>query len=126
MAKHAAAVTAASGRARRRKLPFGRAAVLSADGRDHIVGLADVSATGAFLITKVSFPTGQEVVVKMVPIPGRREISLPARIVRVAQTGEESPQHPHGVAVQFTGLDLRTREVLEDFVNHAPKRPRTS
>jgi hypothetical protein len=123
MAKLAAAVSAASGRARRRKLPFGRAAVLSVDGRDHIVGLADVSATGAFLITKVPFPIGQEVVVKVVPIPGRREISLPARIVRVTQTGEESPQHPRGGAVQFGGLEQRTREVLEDFVNHAPKRP---
>jgi Tfp pilus assembly protein PilZ len=117
-------IHAGPGRARRRKLPFGRAAVLSVDGREHIVGLADVSTTGAFLITKVSFRVGQKVIVKMVPIPGRREISLPGRIVRVAQTGEESPQHPHGLAIQFAGLDLRTREVLEDFVNHAPKRPR--
>lgn len=113
-------------RARRRKLPFGRAAVLSVDGREHIVGLADVSATGAFLVTRVRFPIGQQVVVKVMPTPGRREVRLPARIVRVAQTGEESPQHPHGVAVQFAALDLRAREVLEDFVNQAPKRRRLS
>ena len=125
MAKLAAVVSAAPVRARRRKLPFGRAAVLAVDGRDHIVGLADVSATGAFLITRTRFPIGQEVVVKVMPIPGRREVRLPARIVRIAQTGEESPQHPHGVAVQFAGLDLRTREILEDFVNQVPKRRRT-
>ena len=127
MAKLAAAVSSGPVRARRRKLPFGRAAVLSVNGRDHIVGLADVSATGAFLITTVSsFSVGQPVVVKVMPIPGRREVSLPGRVVRVAQTGEESPQHPHGVAVQFSGLDQRTREILEDFVNHVPKRQRTS
>jgi Tfp pilus assembly protein PilZ len=126
MAKLAAAVSSGLVRARRRKLPFGRAAVLSVNGRDHIVGLADVSATGAFLITTVSFSVGHTVVVKVMPNPGRREVSLPGRVVRVAQTGEESPQHPHGIAVQFSGLDLRTREILEDFVNRVPKRQRTS
>jgi hypothetical protein len=124
MAKLAAAVSATPVRARRRKLPFGRAAVLSVDGREHIVGLADVSATGAFLITRVPFSIGQAVVVKVMPIAGRREVSLPARIVRVAQAGEESPQHLHGVAVQFAALDQRTREILEDFVNQVPKRRR--
>lgn len=124
MAKPAAAVSAAPVRARRRKLPFGRAAVMAVEGRDHIVGLADVSATGAFLVTRLRFPIGQPVLVKVMPFPGRREILLPARIVRVAQTGEESPQHPHGVAVQFSGLEQRTREILEDFVSRAPKRQR--
>ena len=124
MAKLAAAVSAAPVRARRRKLPFGRAAVLSVDSREHIVGLADVSATGAFLVTRVRFSIGQAVVVKVMPIPGRREVSLPARVVRVTQTGEESPHHPQGVAVQFAALDRRTREILEDFVNQVPKRRR--
>ncbi len=124
MARLAAAAAAGPVRARRRKLPFGRAAVLSVAGREHIVGLADVSATGAFLVTTARFPVGQEVVVKVMPIPGRREVRLPARVVRIAQTGEESPQHPHGLAVQFAGLDQRTREILEDFVNHVPKRQR--
>ncbi len=123
MAKLAAAVSAATVRARRRKLPFGRAAVLSVDGREHIVGLADVSATGAFLVTRETFPLGQAVVVRVMPIPGRREMRLPARVVRVAPAGEESPQHPHGVAVQFAALDVRSREMLEDFVNQVPKRP---
>lgn len=125
MAKLASAVSAAPVRARRRKLPFGRAAVLVVAGREHIVGLADVSATGAFLITRARFPIGQEVVLKVMPLPGRREVSLPARVVRIAQSGEASPQHIHGVAVQFAALDLRTREVLEDFVNQVPKRRRT-
>ncbi len=124
MAKLAAVVSAGPMRARRRRLPFGRAAVLSVEGRDHIVGLADVSATGAFLITRLRFPIGQPVVVKVMPIPGRREVLLPGRVVRIAQTGEESPQHPHGVAVQFSGLELHTREILEDFVNRVPKRQR--
>jgi Tfp pilus assembly protein PilZ len=122
MTKLASTVSGPRVRARRLKLPFGRAAVLVAAGREHIVGLADVSATGAFLITRAHSPIGQEVVLRLIPIPGRRELSLPARVVRIAQSGE--PQHPHGVAIQFTALDLRTREILEDFVNQVPKRRR--
>jgi hypothetical protein len=122
MAKLASAVSGQAGRARRRALPFGQAAVLVANGRDHIVGLADVSATGAFLVTRVSPPVDQQVLLKLMPLPGRRELRLPARVVRVVHPGEESPQHPHGVAVQFGAVDPPTRQALEDFVNQVPRR----
>ncbi len=124
MAKLASSVSGKGGRARRRALPFGQAAVLVAQGREHIVGLADVSATGAFVVTRVSLPLAHEVVLKLLLLPGRRELRLPARVVRVAQTGEESPQHPHGLAVQFGATDGPSRQALEDFVNRAPNRKR--
>jgi hypothetical protein len=109
-------------RAYRRRLPLGRAAVLVADGRHHVVGLADVSATGAFLITRARLSIGKEHLLKIMQIPGRVELSLPARIVRVAQSAAETVNHPPGVAVHFAPLDEPTLEALEAFVHQAGKR----
>ncbi len=111
-----------SARAYRRKLPFGRAAVLVVEGRSHVVGLADVSATGAFLVTRACVSIGAQHLLKLEAIPGGVELRLPARVVRIAQAGEESPHHPRGVAVQFAGLDEHTREVLDAFVHRAARR----
>ena len=120
MAKHAGA-RAAPLRAFRRRLPLGRAAVLVADGRSHIVGLADISVTGAFLITKARLSTEKEHVLMLVPLPSRVELRLPVRIVRVAQSGVESVHHPHGVAVRFGEIDAIRRGMLEAFVNQATR-----
>ena len=105
-------------RAYRRRLPFGRAAVLVADGCRHVVGLADVSATGAFLITRARLSVGGEHELRLMQVAGRLELSLPVRIVRIAQSVEETAHHPRGVAVQFLGIDQPTREALEAFVHH--------
>ncbi len=120
--KHGVAAPGQWGRAFRRRLPFGRAAVLVADGRHHVVGVADVSTTGAFLITRAHIVLGTEHVLKILPIPGKSELRLPVRIVRIAQSGEETPHHPHGVAVQFEGLDERSRGILEEYVQQPEKR----
>ena len=41
-------------RARRRRIPFVRSAVLEVDGRNHIVALTDLSPEGAFLSTRLA------------------------------------------------------------------------
>jgi PilZ domain len=104
-------------RALRRCLPLGRAAVLVADGRHHVVGLADVSATGAFLITRARLSVGEEHLLKIMQVPGRFELSLLVRVVRVAQSDAETAHHPRGVAVQFVRIEESAREALEAFVS---------
>jgi hypothetical protein len=101
-------------RAPRRKLPLGRGGTLFVDGRTHIVGLADLSATGAYLITRVHLRLGEEV--RLVVLPGGGELALRARVVRVVQGSEEKDHHPRGVAVHFVGLDAEARARLECFV----------
>jgi len=103
-------------RARRRQMPFGRAAVLTVRGRDHIVGLADVSVTGAYLRTRVSLAIGDEPVLKLLVLPERVELRLPGRVVRVSQPGEESSHHTRGVAVHFLEMDDESRARLAAFV----------
>lgn len=103
-------------RAPRRKLPLGRGATLIVDDRIHIVGLADVSTTGAYLITRAPARAGVEYTVRLFVLPGRAELALRARVVRVVSRGEEKDHHPHGVAVEFVSLDDDTRARLESFV----------
>ncbi len=101
-------------RAPRRKLPLGRGGTLLIDGRTHIVGLADLSATGAYLITRVHLRLGEEV--RLVLLPGGGELAVRAQVVRVVQDGKEDDHHPRGVAVHFLDLDRATRARLEAFV----------
>ena len=108
-------------RAFRRKLPFGRAAVLMVGERAHIVGVADVSVTGAFLSTRAPVSVGETHVLKLLLMPERVELGVPAEIVRVAQAEGESQDHPRGVAVRFLELDEAGRRCLEVFVAREPK-----
>lgn len=101
-------------RAPRRKLPLGRGATLLVDGRTHIVGLADLSASGAYLITRVHLRLGEEV--RLVVVPGGGELALRAQVVRVVQGSEERSHHPRGVAVRFLELDEAARARLDGFV----------
>jgi hypothetical protein len=88
-------------RALRRKLPFGRGAVLLVGERAHIVGLADLSVTGAYLTTRASVAKGESHTLRLLLLPDRTPLDLRAEVVRVAQAEHESPQHPRGVAVRF-------------------------
>jgi Tfp pilus assembly protein PilZ len=103
-------------RALRRKLPLGRGATLVVDGRTHIVGLADVSTTGAYLITRTHARVGEEYVLGLFVLPGPSELTLRVRVVRVVQSGQEKDHHPLGLAVQFVGVDDAERARLELFV----------
>jgi hypothetical protein len=111
-------------RAYRRKLPFGRGAVLVVGDRAHIVGLADVSVTGAYLTTRAPVSAGQTHVLKLLILPDRVEVALRAEIVRVAQSEHESPAHPRGVAVRFLDPDSEAIGRLRTFVSRQPVRPR--
>ena len=108
-------------RAFRRKLPFGRAAILMIGERAHIVGVADVSVTGAFLSTRAPVSVGETHVLKLLLMPERVELGVRARIVRLAQAEGESQDHPRGVAVHFVELDDAARRCIEVFVAREPK-----
>ena len=109
-------------RAFRRKLPFGRGAVLVVGERAHIVGVADVSVTGAYLSTHAPVAVGETHVLKLLILPERVELALRAEVVRVAQAEHESPQHPRGVAVRFLEPDPDSLARLSAFVAREPRR----
>ena len=116
-------VTDASGserrRAFRRKLPFGRGAVLMVGDRAHIVGVADVSVTGAYLSTRAPVTVGHTYTLRLILLPDTVEVELQAEIVRVAQVELESPDHPRGVAVRFTDPNDKAIAQLQAFVARA-------
>jgi Tfp pilus assembly protein PilZ len=109
-------------RAARRKLPFGRGAVLDVSGRSHIVGLADVSVTGAYLTTRAPVSVGETHRLRLLILPNRTEVVLSARVVRISQAAGESSDHPRGVAVQFVDLDEDSRRRLDAFVTRQLKK----
>ena len=109
-------------RAFRRKLPFGRAAVLVVGERAHIVGLADVSVSGAYVTTRAHVSAGETHVLKVLLLPARVEVALQAEIVRVSLADHESPDHPRGVALRFLGLDETSSALLEAFVARESRR----
>jgi hypothetical protein len=110
-------------RAFRRKLPFGRGAVLSVRDRDHIVGLADVSVTGAYLTARAPVEAGEVHLLKLLILPSRAELALKVEVVRVSLADPESPDHPRGVAVRFLDVDERQHALLQAFVAREPPRP---
>jgi hypothetical protein len=121
-------VTDSSGSRRRgafrRKLPFGRAAVLVVGERVHIVGIADLSASGAYLTTRAPVSAGEKHVLKLLILPARGEVALRVEIVRVSLADHESPDHPRGVAVRFLGMDETSCAQLEAFVAREQRAPR--
>jgi hypothetical protein len=110
-------------RAYRRRLPFGRGAVLVVRKRSHIVGLADVSVTGAYLTSRAPVQAGETHVLKLLLLPARMEIALKVEIVRVSLADHESPGHPRGVAVRFVDVSETSRDLLQAFVSREPRRP---
>jgi hypothetical protein len=111
-------------RAFRRKLPFGRGAVLLVGERAHIVGLADLSVTGAYLSTHAPVAAGETRLLNLLILPERAELALQAEVVRVAEAERESPRHPRGVAVRFFDLDPDSLARLSAFIIREPKRAR--
>lgn len=107
-------------RALRRKLPFGRGAILEVGERTHIVGLADVSVTGAYLTTRAPLSVGDTHRLRLLMVPERIEMTLRAEVVRVAQSEHESTDHPRGVAVRFLDVDDDARERLQVYVARGP------
>lgn len=103
-------------RAFRRRLPFGRGAVLVAGDRAHIVGLADVSVTGAYLSTRAPVSVGETHRLRLLLLPDTAELELSAEVVRIAQVELESPDHPRGVAVRFLDLDDGASARLRAFI----------
>jgi hypothetical protein len=109
-------------RALRRKLPFGRGAVLVVGKRAHIVGLADVSVTGAYLTTRAPVARGETHVLRLLLLPDTVELELRAEVVRIAQSDHESPDHPRGVAVRFPELGEKATGQLRAFIRRGVTR----
>ena len=103
-------------RALRRKLPFGRGAVLVVGERSHIVGFADVSMTGAYLMTRAAVTAGETHVLRILSAPTRVEVVMRVEVVRVSLADHESVAHPRGVAVRFLDLDDAARRFLGTFI----------
>ena len=109
-------------RAFRRRLPFGRGAVLRVGGRDHIVGVADLSVTGAYLVTRVPLGAGETHTLALLLLP-MVQLRLRVEVVRVSLGTPESDSHPRGAAVRFVEMDEATHALLEEFVRR-PSRSR--
>ena len=103
-------------RALRRKLPFGRGAVMVVGDRAHIVGLADVSVTGAYLSTRAPVAKGETHLLRLLLLPDTVEVEIKAEIVRVAQVELESQDHPRGVAVRFVEMNEQAIGKLQAFI----------
>src|SRR5262245_14034490 len=103
-------------RSPRRKLPFGRTAVLEIDGRAHLVALVDVSVTGAYLATRSAVPKSGSLRLR-IRLPQTGELLMPCEFVR-----NESGDHPvkgrrAGIGVRFVGVDAATLRQLQRFVS---------
>jgi hypothetical protein len=107
-------------RALRRKLPFGRGAVMLIGDRAHIVGLADVSVTGAYLSTRAPVAKGETHVLRLLLLPDTVEVEIKVEIVRVAQVELESQDHPRGVAVRFVEMNEQAIGKLQAFIARSP------
>ena len=107
--------TRVASRAPRRQLPMGRGARLVVRGSTHLVGLGDVSVSGAYLITRVQMSVGEEHELRLLLVPNLTELVLKVRVVRVVPR-DKAAHHPQGVAVQLLDVDTATRVQLEGFV----------
>jgi len=102
-------------------LPFGRGGILHVDGRNHIVGVVDVSVGGAYLATRIAVGPSRSLCLKL-RLPSGVELSLACTVLRVSQQADESQAHPRGIAVKFEELDPKTKAHLEEFISIDPRR----
>ncbi len=102
-------------RARRRRLPFVRSAVLEVDGRSHIVALLDLSPEGAFLSTRLEVEPAQKMRLKLVLPRDGREVSMPCHLVRRSERFDAEAGRPAGLAIGFSGLDPSVVRRIEEF-----------
>ena len=94
--------------------------------RRHVVGVADVSVTGAYLTTRAPLEAGEEHLLRLLLLPDTVEVELRAEVVRIAQAEHELLQHPRGVAVRFLAPDPLAVEKLAAFVAQRIPDKRTS
>jgi PilZ domain-containing protein len=101
-------------RAQRRKLPFGRTALLEVAGETHVVALVDLSITGAYLAMRSAVPRDSPLRLR-IRIPRAGEMALPCELVR--ETGDDPAQGRRaGIGVRFLKLDEATTTRLAAFV----------
>jgi hypothetical protein len=97
----------------RRKLPFGRSAVLRIGQRDHVVALVDVSRGGACVATRTPIPEGAPLLLKVLLPSQGIELRMPCELVRII------PHHygrQPGVALRFEALGADVLRRLDQFV----------
>jgi PilZ domain len=102
----------------RRKLPFLRGAVLEADGKDHIVTVADLGPDGAFLVSRVPFGLAAQKLTLMVP-GETHPVEIPCELVWSNPTFEASSGRPAGIAVRFAGVSEATLGRLRAFASRS-------
>jgi len=100
----------------RRKLPFGRSAVLLVDGRSHVVALVDLSCGGAYVATRVPVTPGENLVIKLFLPRMGGELTLPCELVRAIAKGTDEDPRLQGLAVRFKDLHPAVVATLEAFV----------
>jgi PilZ domain len=107
-------------RATRRRRPLSlRSAVLEAGGRSHVVALADLSAEGAFLATRMAVSEATPLRLRVVlPLEGG-EVALPCAIVRKSESFDAATGQPAGVAVRFGELEPRVARRLSSWTGDA-------
>src|SRR5262245_15582663 len=87
-------------RSPRRRLPFGRTAVLEIDGRAHLVALVDVSVTGAYVATRSAVPRDGSLRLR-IRLPRTGELRLACEFVR-NETGDDPVKGRRaGIGVRF-------------------------
>jgi PilZ domain-containing protein len=112
-------------RTRRRRLPFGRGAVLETTRSSHVVAVVDLSEGGAYVATRAPFTPGHAVTLRILLTVGH-ELSLPAEVVRVCSRREPGPDaYPPGVAIRFLDLEPRVATRLARFVEDGRKRQKS-
>ncbi len=105
---------------RRRVLPFVRSAVLELEGKNHIVAVADISSTGAFLSTSLEANANRLLRLKVI-LPGEtRDVQIDCRVVRRSETPDVETGRPPGLAIRFEGLEPAIRRRLEEFTAESP------
>ena len=109
------AVTPDRRRARRRRIPFVRSAVLEVDGRGHIVALTDLSPEGAFLSARLAIRPDQKLRLRLVLPRDSHEVVLACRLVWRSERFDAGTGRPAGLAVIFEGLSASVIRRVEEF-----------
>ena len=111
-------------RGRRRRLPFGRGAILESAVSNHVVAVVDLSVGGAYLATRAVVFPGQTLTLKLL-LGGAGEIKVPCEVVRVCPRREGPDSYPPGVAVRFVELEATVRERLAVYVEEKRRQARS-